>query len=98
MSATKSDIIIEDADKVHNKLDRVFHDKIEVESLSGNETDFDITQSNSTTQVITDGGSYSTLVKTQMKLTQTVEQLISDMTAWKKLGDEEMKSLKVDLK
>ena len=83
---------------VNKKIQSVALEKVELDNFSCQGLEFDRIQSDSKTNTETECGSFHTIIEQLMKLTQIVEQNNRDITLRQKIMEEEMKSLKVDLK
>ena len=83
---------------VNKKIQSVLLEKVELNNFSCQGLEFDRMQSDSNTKTNTECGSFHTIREQLMKLTQIVEQNNGDITLRQKIMEEEIKSLKVDLK
>ena len=98
MWAAKVSNTMKEEDERNKELVSVFDENVDMESFSGEGAQLDITQSDSTMRRMTELGSLNELMETLKKLAFAFEKQESDMTAWKKMINEDIKSLKLDLK
>ena len=97
MWATKINKTVEE-DEIIQELDTDFHEEAGAESFSGDGAHLDIKQSDSTIRMMTEHGSLNDLIASLKNLHLAFDKQNSDMATWKKMIDEDMKLLKVDLK
>ena len=89
---------IREGGDVKNKLDSVVQEAVGIDSVTGEGIEFDKEKSASTMLTVTQIGSFDIISEQPIEKTQSGEQQKDDVKIWKKVKDEEIKSLQNDLK